>query len=206
VAVPLKDRDRPGPGRPRAFPHWGFGSLSRRARALALGVWLLSCGALPGQTLAASAQEYQVKAAFLYNFAKFVDWPGEPAGTGAPLVITVFGKDPFGPALENIVLGRTVNGRPLVIRRTSRLEELLPCHILFISSSEKRRLAEILQALKSASVLTVSDMEEFLRLGGTVRFFVEENKVRFGINLEAARRTELKISSKLLSLARLDRN
>lgn len=206
MAVPLKDRDRPGPGRQRAFPHWGFRSLSRSARALALEVWLLSCGALPGQTLAASAQEYQVKAAFLYNFAKFVDWPGEPAGTSAPLVITVFGKDPFGPALENIVLGRTVNGRRLVIRRTSRLEELLPCHILFISSSEKRRLAEILQALRGTSVLTVGDMEEFLQLGGSVRFFVEENKVRFGINLEAARRTELKISSKLLSLARLDRN
>ena len=202
----MKDRDRPVPGRPRAFPHWGFGSLSRSARALALGVWLLSCGALPGQTHSAEAQEYQVKAAFLYNFAKFVDWPGEPARAGAPLVIAVFGKDPFGPTLENVVWGKTVNGRPLLIRRTSRVEELFPCHILFISSSEKRRLGEILQALGRASVLTVSDMEEFLQLGGIVRFLVEDNKVRFGINLEAARRTGLKISSKLLSLAKPDRD
>lgn len=206
MAVPLKDRDRPGPGRPRAFRRWGFGSLSRSARLLALGVWLLSCGALPGQTHSAEAQEYQVKAAFLYNFAKFVDWSGEPGGSGAPLVIAVFGKDPFGPTLENVVWGKTVNGRPLLIRRTSRVEELFPCHILFISSSEKRRLGEILQALGRASVLTVSDMEEFLQLGGMVRFLVEDNKVRFGINLEAARRTGLKISSKLLSLAKPDRD
>jgi len=202
----LTSRDQPQAAGHRTWPHFGAGGLPGPGMLLALGVWLLSCGALPGQTHSAEAQEYQVKAAFLYNFAKFVDWSGEPGGSGAPLVIAVFGRDPFGSSLEQTVWGKTVNGRPLLIRRTSRVEELFPCHILFISSSEKRRLGEILQALGRASVLTVSDMEEFLQLGGIVRFLVEDNKVRFGINLEAARRTGLKISSKLLSLAKPDRD
>lgn len=200
MAVPLNDFDRPAPGRQLGFPRWGSGSLSRSV--LALGVWLLSCGALPAQTLPTAAQEYEIKAAFLYNFAKFVYWPEGALPAGTPIVIAVFGKDPFGPTLENLVSGKTIDGRPLVVRRTNRLRDLLPCHILFISSSEKERLPEILQAVGSASVLTVSEMEEFLQLGGTVKFVMEENRVRFRINVEPATRSRLQISSKLLNLAK----
>lgn len=204
MGVLLKNRDPTAPPGQPALPRCGGGGLSCGVRALA--VWLLASALLPGQPSPGAVQEYQIKAAFLYNFAKFVDWPEEPAGTSAPLVIAVFGRDPFGPSLEQTVAGKTVNGRPLLIRRTSRLEELLPCHILFVSSSEKRRLNQIWQALDNASVLTVSDMEEFLGLGGAVGFLIEESKIRSGINLQAARRTGLRISSRLLSLAITDRN
>lgn len=204
MAVPLKNREPTAPADQPAFLRWGAGGLWHGVRALA--VWWLSCALLPGQSPPDAVQEYQIKAAFLYNFAKFVDWPGEPAGASAPLVIVVFGKDPFGPSLEQTVAGKTVSGRPLLIRRTSRVEELLPCHILFISASEKRRLAQIWRALGNASVLTVSDMEEFLQLGGAIGFLIWESKIRFGINLQAARRAGLRISSKLLSLAIKDRN
>lgn len=146
--------------------------------------------------------EYQVKAAFLYNFGKFVDWPVTAEDSGKPLVISVFGTDPFGPVLDRIVQGRLVRGRSVIIRRPIRIEELLPCQILFVSSSEKGRMPTILHALDGASVLTVGEMEGFLQLGGMIGFVVENDKVRFEINEDAARRNGLRISSKLLTLAK----
>ena len=121
-------------------------------------------------------------------------------------MIAVFGADPVGPVLERLVWGRTVNGRPLVVRHAHRVEELLPCHILFIGSPDRKRLGEILRAVGNAGVLTVSDAEDFLQLGGAVRLIVEGGTVRFRINVEVAERAGLKISSKLLSLAKAVRN
>lgn len=165
--------------------------------------WLLLPLVSPAQPVPAPVQEYQVKAAFLYNFAKFVDWPGEAAGADGPLVITVFGSDPFGPVLEQTVQGKTVGDRPLVVRRTTRLQDLRPCHVLFISPSEKIRLPEVLRAVGGERVLTVSDMEEFLHLGGIVKFVMEDNRVRFEVNARVARESGVRISSKLLKLARV---
>ncbi len=151
--------------------------------------------------------EYQIKAAFLYNFAKFVEWPAEKLGDGsAPIVIAVIGKDPFGPVLDQTLIGKTVNGRALVVRRVVGLPDLRRCHIAFISSSEKGRLSEILPALAGAGVLTVGDAQRFAEQGGMISFVTEENKVRLEINVEAATRAGVQISSKLLKLARVVRN
>ena len=175
--------------------------LSRVVRSflfLALVSSVLSVG-----VQAQSSNEYQVKAAFLYNFAKFVDWPGDAFGnTNAPLVIGVIGDDPFGGALDQAINGKTINGRPLVVRRLRWGQDLRSCHIIFISSSERQRLPQIIQSLKGASVLTVGDMGQFNQQGGIINFILEANKVRFEINSSAAGQARLRISSKLLSLAK----
>jgi hypothetical protein len=181
-------------------------ALLRHTRALLLAACFLSGVTLPAQPFPNTPQASQVKAAHLYNLAKFVDWPEEPPGGSGPLVITVYGDDPVGPTLEHFFSGKTVNGRPLIVRRTSRVEELLPCHLLFISSSDRKRLGEVLQAVGNAAVLTVGETEAFTQLGGAVQFILEGGTVQFRINTEATRRSGLRISSKLLSLGKAARN
>jgi YfiR/HmsC-like len=147
--------------------------------------------------------EYQVKAAYLYNFLKFVEWPEDSfADPLAPIVIGVVGEDPFGNALPQVVIGKTIQGRDLVIRKYHSGEDLRGAHILFISVSEKKRLPQVLSGLRGSSVLTVADMDGFLEAGGMIQLLSEDNRVRFAINLDAADRARLKISSKLLSLAK----
>ena len=148
--------------------------------------------------------EVQVKAAFLYNFAKFINWPDEVfSNEKAALVFGILGEDPFGDTLAQMIKGKTVNGRPLEIKRFKRLEDVGGCHILFISSSERKRLSLIRQALNGASVLTVGDWEQFALEGGMISFTLEDNKVRFQVNPDFAERAGLKISSKLLTLAKI---
>jgi hypothetical protein len=131
-----------------------------------------------------------------------VDWPEAFEYSDEPMVIAIFGKDPFGPVLERTLHGRLVRGRSVIIRRPTRIEDLLPCQILFVSSSEQNRLAAILRALRGASVLTVGEAEGFLQVGGMIAFLVEHDKVRFEINEDAARRNRLRIDSRLLTLAK----
>jgi hypothetical protein len=181
--------------------------LARRPAALG---WL---GLLAGISLAlarlASAEdvslEYKVKAAFLYNFAKFIEWPAEDAGSVGPLTIAVLGEDPFGSALAQLVQGNTIRNRALVLKHYTDAHGLEPCHILFISASEERHLSQILDRLRNAPVLTVSEVPRFTQMGGIIHFGLEQNKVRFEINLDAAQRAQLKISSKLLQSARIYR-
>jgi hypothetical protein len=150
--------------------------------------------------------EYQVKAAFLYNFAKFVDWPVEALPeSSTDMILCILGEDPFGTDLEETVQGKLVNGRRLGIKRFKSPSGLKGCHILFISSSEGNRVAEILATLRGASVLTIGEMERFARLGGIINFTMEDNKVRFEINVDAAAQAGLKISSKVLKLATIVR-
>jgi hypothetical protein len=151
---------------------------------------------LPGAT-----SEYQVKAAFIYNFVKFVEWPPEPGEPGDPISICVFGKDPFGSALERVVGGRNANGRPIEIRRPSGIAAAQSCQVLFVSSSESARLEAIFKSISSLSVLTVSEIGRFCERGGVIEFVVEEQRIRFRINVKAAALANLKISSKLLQLA-----
>jgi len=148
--------------------------------------------------------EYQVKAAYLFNFLKFVQWP-EDAFTDslAPIVIGIVGDDPFGNALPEVVVGKTVQGRDLVIRKYHAGENLRGASILFISTSEKKRLPQILASLHGSSALTVADMDGFLDEGGMIQFLSENDRVRFSINVDATSRARLKVSSKLLSLARV---
>lgn len=171
------------------------------SRAILL-VLILLIPALRGRAQDAPS-EYQVKAAYLFNFLKFVEWPENTFGDPlAPMVIGVVGDDPFGNALPQVVIGKTVQGRDVVVRIYRAGEDLRGAHILFISSSERKKLPAILSSLRGSGVLTVADMEGFLDLGGMIEFVPENNRVRFAINVEAARRAKLKMSSKLLSLAK----
>ncbi len=175
------------------------------ALKIAVGCLLSLCflGPLSSTVQGQSFSEYQVKAAFLYNFAKFVDWPGDALGNGnGPLVIGVIGDDPFGGALDQAINGKTVKGRTLVVRRLKWGQDLRSCHVLFISSSEQKRLREIIESLRGASVLTVGDMGQFNQHGGIINLILEANKVRFEINSRGADQARLRISSKLLSLAK----
>ncbi len=148
------------------------------------------------------SREFQIKAAFLYNFAQFVSWPRESfAGPESPLIIGVLGLDPFGPFLDELVQGERVDGRPLIVRRFRDVDELGPCHVLFVSGSEGRQIDAIADRLRGHSVLTVCDWEEYARQGAIVWFVMERNRVRLRINLDAAKTAGLTISSKLLRSA-----
>jgi len=149
------------------------------------------------------APEYQVKAAFLYNFAKFVEWPAELLANDPSFVIGLLGEDPFGPLLDEAVAGKTVRDKRIVVKRFSRLEDAAGAHILFISDSEAGNVSRIVKGLSRTPVLTVSDIERFAERGGMVQLETEQNRVRFAINVAAVERAGLKPSSQLLKLARI---
>lgn len=176
---------------------------ARRLRLIAVA-GLLACGSsAPGSALAAPTPA-QVEAVFLFNFTQFVDWPPQAfADPTAPIVIGVLGSDPFGVALDQVVGGEIVNGHPLVVHRAQHIEELADCQILFISRSERGRLAPLLATLKGRNVLTVSDLDEFADKGGMICFVLIDKKVRLRINLEAAKAAGLTLSSKLLRFAQI---
>jgi hypothetical protein len=153
---------------------------------------------------AQSATEYQVKAAFLFNFAKFVEWPADAFSTAdAPLQVCILGQDPFGRDFEQVIEDKTVNGHRLEVAHPDGVPQARACQILFIASSEKARLREILLGLKGACVLTVGDTPGFAQLGGIINFVLDENRVRFEINQKAAEQVHLKLSARLLTVAKL---
>jgi hypothetical protein len=161
----------------------------------------LAIGSVVVRSQETPPSEYQVKAAFLYNFVKFVEWPSEAfASETAPIVIGVLGDSPFGTDLEKMIKGKTINGRELAVRPVS-MPELKLCQIVFICRSEKKRINEVFRALQGSSTLTVGELDRFTESGGMINFVMEGNKVRFEIKGDAAKQAGLKISSKLLSLA-----
>jgi hypothetical protein len=168
---------------------------------------LISHGALTTLVAATPApspqavSEYKVKAAFLFNFAKFVEWPERQRDTES-VTIGVVGFDPFGENLDQAVRDKMVGSKSIAIRRFVGLEQMEPCDILFISRSESSRLDEILTALDGTATLTVGEDDEFVRKGGIIRFFTQESKIRFEINLDAAEYEGLRLSSRLLQVAR----
>ena len=179
-----------------------------RARLVPSALLLVGSVLIPGPlSLASSAREplpeYLVKAAFLYHFVEFVEWPQASPLPPATVTIGVLGKDPFGDVLDKAVLEKVVAGRTLSIRRYASVEALEPCEVLFISSSEMARLPEILARLGTAPVLTVGEADRFARRGGMIGFFFEDNRVRLEVNRAAAERAGLRLSSKLLAVARL---
>ncbi len=169
---------------------------------------LLAAGAGLGGVARAGAQEptgeYRIKAAFIYNFARFTRWPaGSFSDREAPLDICVYGEDPFGGALD-AVAGDTIRGHKVAVRRIAAIESSDGCHLLFISDSEAERLTGILAALTDRPVLTIGDMPDFTRAGGIINLKTsEEGKLRFEINTGIAKQSGLKFSSKLLSLAEI---
>ncbi len=171
--------------------------------AVVTGVALLSAGHAEEHRV----REYQIKAAFMYNFAKFVEWPeGTFADDDSAVNLCVFGDDPFGVVLDKTVEGKTAQGRGLAIRRLSREKGMKSCQVVFIASDNRRRLPVILNNLRESAVLTVGETDGFARAGGMINFVIEEDRVRFDINTGAAKRAGLKISSKLLKLARTVRD
>ncbi len=168
-----------------------------------LSLILALLGGVAGLAAAeAPPTEYQLKAAFLFNFAKFVDWPTEAfSARDSPLVIGVLGENPFGQGLEETIRNKSVGGHPLSVKATNSLAEARKCHILYISPSETGRLHQVLDSVRDSNVLTVGETEQFLDSGGIINFVIQGQKIRFEINAGAAKRAGLKVSSKLLSLS-----
>ena len=151
-----------------------------------------------------AVNEYDLKAAVLFNFAQFVEWPAESfPSADAPIIIGVLGEDPFGASLDEIVANEAVRNRRLVIKRFHTVGEIGPCHILFISPGES--LPRVLAALRHRSILTVGETPDFATRSGMIGFVVSDNRLRLRINLKAARAAQLTISSKLLRQAQIVR-
>ena len=175
---------------------------ARRLAALFLATGLTADAPLPGQPKAAG--EYEIKAAFLYNFARYVEWPpGRLPAAGEAFVITVLGEDPFGDALDAIIRERTIHDRRLTVRRVARVEDVGESQILFISRSEAEALPRILQRLDAAPILTVGETAQFAERGGMIRFRREGERIAFDINVASTERAGLRVSSQLLKLARI---
>jgi hypothetical protein len=150
------------------------------------------------------ANEYQVKAVFLFNFSRFVEWPASAfASADAPFVVGIFGHDPFGRDLDEVVKGETVNGRPLVVKRLRNAADAAACQIVFIHQSEDKRLDEVLSSLGRRSTLTVSDAPGAAQRGVMIRLVTEKGRVRMRVNVDSARAADLTISSNLLRAAEI---
>ncbi|MBE0544024.1 MAG: YfiR family protein [Verrucomicrobia bacterium] len=184
------------------FNDQNHGGGARRQRPLVLRIVLaLLAGSVAGFAQAAPQPEHQVKAAFLFNFPKYVDWPADAfAETNSPIVIATIGETGLGDELRELVSDKTVNGRPLVFKVVAE-NSAADCHILFIPESARRRVPAILQNLKGATVLTVGESDDFLDKGGIINLARRDHKIRLEVNLATARQAGLKISSKLLSVA-----
>jgi len=172
--------------------------------AVSILVLVLSCQHASAQT--STLREYEIKAAFLYQFANYTEWP--PAALGdkdAPFILGIYGENPFSDILNGFT-NKFVHDRPIRIKKCSRLDEAKNCHLLFISSSEKSNLPAILADLKTRSILTVADSASFLDLGGIINLITANNKVGFEINVAAAEEAKLKISSQVLGLAKKTKN
>ena len=173
--------------------------LAASALALALSI----------QPLCVRAQsptdEYRVKAAFIFHFAQLVDWPESTAKSGSdPFAVCIFGDDPFRGALEESMSGKSIDERPVRINHAKAPAEIQGCRVLFVADAEMKRFPSLLTGLKDAAVLTIGDSEEFvLQRGGIIGFCLDDDKVRFDVNLDAANRARLKISSRILLLAKV---
>ena len=181
--------------------------------ALALLGCLLISDVYP-ESQSAQYKEYEVKAAFMYNFLKFIDWPEDKAKNSSEIIIGIIGQDPFGGAAD-ILKDKKVEERSVVLKRidsfdkvknsadaNEQMDTLKKCYLLFICQSERKNTKDIIDLLKNNSVLTVSDTHGFLEDGGIINFVIEDNKVRFNINLTASENAGLKIRSQLLRLAK----
>ncbi|MFZ0414563.1 MAG: YfiR family protein [Candidatus Acidiferrales bacterium] len=198
--------------------HGGSSSATQRRRtarqgaSLLFSVLIIFCGIVCGGAQRSDGQinttaEYKVKAAFLYNFAKFIEWPPQTfPGGNSPIILCVYGSDPFRGELEATVLGKKIDGRGFETRHMNRIEELRVCHMVFVSEAEAKRAPEILAALKDAPLLVVGESQGFAAEGGEIQFVLEDGKVHFLVNTDAVGRAHLKVSSKLLSLAQIVRD
>lgn len=170
-------------------------------RAAILVVLLLPLCPTPVAAQKAGATESQVKAAYLYNFGKFVRWQTDRIGSPQTLTICVLGKDPFGAVLDATVEGESIDGKKITVKRLSTIQDLTSCSILFIATSEESRLGPVLSAAQHQGLLTVSDIPHFAEHGGIIGFVMLQDKIRFEVNRSAAEQSHLTLSSELLKVA-----
>jgi hypothetical protein len=165
---------------------------------------VLFCNILQAQTRRKPALEYQVKAAFLFNFTKFVTWPATAfKADDAPFVIGIIGDDPFGPYLDELVKGESLDTHPIIVQRFTTINEISGCHMLFVNTNVAMQ-QQIIALTGTISTLTISDADGFAKRGGNICFFKQDNKIRIEINVAAAKNSKLEVSSKLLSIAKLN--
>lgn len=181
----------------------------RRSRLIVAVLLSLSVavGANAQSSASAASSEYLIKAGFIYNFAQLVQWPSAAfSQADSPIVIGILGTDPFGASIDRVVENKKLDGRSLVIKRlrwSKDLKDLTECNILFISSSEKEHAAEVINIVKWLPILTIGETPGFAARGGIINLTLEDNKVRFEVNIGAAKQANLNISSRLLALAKI---
>jgi YfiR/HmsC-like len=169
---------------------------------IAIAVSLLFAGSREMGRAQSTDEEYRVKAAFIFHFAQLVDWPPETrTGAADSLFLCTIGEDPFQGALEGTVAGKVIGNRVIRVRHLNQPDDMPTCHVLFLGRAQSKRIPMLLADLHNAPVLTVGETADFLGDGGMISFVLDQNNVRFGINLDAAEAAKLKIGSRLLLLA-----
>jgi len=182
-----------------AVGRWGSDAIIGLVMVFLALLWVGEGSSLNG----AAPTEYQLKAVFLMNFAKFVEWPTTAFRSAQnALTICVLGENPFGHDLDDVVRGQVAADRALAVKRLAQVQREDNCHVLFVSAAEKARTERVLGVLRNAPTLTVGEGDDFAAAGGMIGLFIDDNKIRFEVNLDAADRAGLKISSKLLKLAK----
>lgn len=180
--------------------NWKFGIVATCVLCVFLAFPVRGQSADPSDS-----SEYLIKAGFIYNFAKLMEWP-DPVfpQANSPIVIGVLGNtDPFQGTLDDVLKGKQVNGHPFVVRHLKSRDDIKGCNILFVTSSEAAHVDELLHQVRGLPVLTIGDTPGFAERGGIINFVVEDNKVRFDIDVQAAKQADITISSRLLALARI---
>lgn len=157
----------------------------------------------PVRIRAVEALEHEIKATYLYNFAKFTEWPVGKRPAGAPLIICIFGGDPFRGSLAKLTRGKSIETHPLAVQHLSSLENVRNCDILFVSAMESKNFQKQRAALPLQSTLIVGETADFLENGGQIQFFIEESKVRFAVHLPAVEKAGLKIDARVLNIAKI---
>ena len=181
-----------------------FLKTARIAAICILASAIVASGAAPEPAQSQAKSEYALKAVFLYNFCRFIEWPkSEFASPNDPIIIAVIGDDPFGHLLEEAIHGETVRGRSIKIQRYRNSDSIGHCHLLFISQSESRRMDTILAAVSGKSVVTVGETDAFLDQGGMIALTAERNRIGLHINPSLLRAANLDVSSKLLRVAQV---
>ena len=176
--------------------------LTFEGRKISL-VSILLLAAFAGGARAEASREYQVKAAFLFNFAQFVQWPDATLGINDSLIIVTVGADPFDGALDRAVAGKTIGAHHIEVKHVSSASEIGKCHLLFVPAGQNT--SEILAAVGDKPILTIGESDNFTDAGGDIRFFIDDGKIRFEIDPDTTSKAGLKVSSKLLGLARIHR-
>ena len=170
---------------------------------LHFGMWALVWHSTPSWAQTSSPREYEVKAAFLYNFAKFAEWPADALVPGQRLSLCVLGDNAVADALEQTIKGHTIENHELTVQVVNADGPIRSCHLLYVGGFDAKRATQLIEALKGAPVFTVSDGDKFAELGGVAQLILENDKMRFAINVASAQRARLQLSSKLLSLAKI---